>query len=181
MRNVRRAESAISIHAPRTGSDAHALGGAVQRFHFNPRSPHGERRQTRERAVAKKDFNPRSPHGERQAAERLGLKLKKFQSTLPARGATGLSEAYQRMEAISIHAPRTGSDSYWRCSAVCGLVFQSTLPARGATNQQQHRRNERHPFQSTLPARGATHIIIIFCHIQRISIHAPRTGSDGTL
>ena len=36
----------ISIHAPRTGSDmvGMSLGSAVR--HFNPRSPHGERRRT---------------------------------------------------------------------------------------------------------------------------------------
>ena len=36
----------ISIHAPRTGSDpdAYRCGGGTA--HFNPRSPHGERRYT---------------------------------------------------------------------------------------------------------------------------------------
>ena len=34
-------------------------------------------------------------------------------------------------------------------------------------------------FQSTLPARGATRQIVDVCRIPQISIHAPRTGSDG--
>ena len=56
----------ISIHAPRTGSDADYI---IKR--------------------------------------KLMLK---FQSTLPARGATRMRHATPRRAAISIHAPRTGSD-----------------------------------------------------------------------
>ena len=37
-------EIAISIHAPRTGSDAISVRRAPLTLHFNPRSPHGERR-----------------------------------------------------------------------------------------------------------------------------------------
>ena len=56
----------ISIHAPRTGSDAAARRRRQSRAYFNPRSPHGER--------------PR--HGSRADSPAA------FQSTLPARGAT---------------------------------------------------------------------------------------------
>ena len=34
-----------------------------------------------------------------------------FQSTLPARGATGVTTTQEMLESISIHAPRTGSDT----------------------------------------------------------------------
>ena len=34
-------------------------------------------------------------------------------------------------------------------------------------------------FQSTLPARGATEDVLVMLLNQVISIHAPRTGSDG--
>ena len=61
------AGGAISIHAPRTGSD----------------SPSGEE------IPVPTYFNPRSPHGERQIPFCCGRPGKgKFQSTLPARGAT---------------------------------------------------------------------------------------------
>ena len=79
-----------------------------------------------------------------------------FQSTLPARGATGrplgqLGEKnyfnprsphgerlYQfanivDADNISIHAPRTGSDFHERLTIKGCIRFQSTLPARGAT------------------------------------------------
>ena len=56
----------ISIHAPRTGSDTSTLTVQPRPGHFNPRSPHGERRI--ERCFFRRwrcYFNPRSPHGER--------------------------------------------------------------------------------------------------------------------
>ena len=78
----------ISIHAPRTGSDKSLVLLTLDKRHFNPRSPHGERHSRASRArqqpaisihaprtgsddgrrrtsAAAKDFNPRSPHGER--------------------------------------------------------------------------------------------------------------------
>ena len=36
----------ISIHAPRTGSDPAPPFALLQASHFNPRSPHGERRSS---------------------------------------------------------------------------------------------------------------------------------------
>ena len=79
---------------------------------FNPRSPHGERRTSRPQSrtglgisihaprtgsdccffgshSASTYFNPRSPHGERHLANRaVHRHARRFQSTLPARGAT---------------------------------------------------------------------------------------------
>ena len=56
------------------------------------------------------NFNPRSPHGERPDVVARRKQSQKFQSTLPARGATSLTIQTARPDAISIHAPRTGSD-----------------------------------------------------------------------
>ena len=59
----------ISIHAPRTGSDADKQRFDLGAGYFNPRSPHGERLTwlcfPAETAT---NFNPRSPHGERPRA-----------------------------------------------------------------------------------------------------------------
>ena len=169
---------------------------------FNPRSPHGERRWLDYQADDyPADFNPRSPHGERPLNAYGITETKAFQSTLPARGATGAGGA----ERLRHHG------------------FQSTLPARGATcppsgrapvliyfnprSPHGERRKERsgrkhHPhfnprsphgerrnrgvgcglgnvlFQSTLPARGATRKGTVSRLLANISIHAPRTGSD---
>ncbi len=78
-----------------------------------------------------------------------------FQSTLPVRGATPQRGNHVQNAAISIHAPRTGSDILFSGGNINGAIFQSTLPVRGAT-------------------RFFTQIIKGFL----ISIHAPRTGSD---
>ena len=57
---------------------------------------------------------------------------------------------------ISIHAPRTGSDESYFDSVPHKATFQSTLPARGATDVLPHNIVTGKAFQSTLPARGAT-------------------------
>ena len=61
-----RVEECISIHAPRKGSDRVNVGN-----HPVP-----------------KDFNPRSPQGERPQVTVSVDAIPRFQSTLPARGAT---------------------------------------------------------------------------------------------
>ena len=101
------------------------------------------------------DFNPRSPHGERRIVLWMLFTLQKFQSTLPARGATAAKPIHDQM-----------------------VVFQSTLPARGATCRSKKILLQRWIFQSTLPARGATGAGAEYGRGQGISIHAPRTGSD---
>ena len=109
----KQANKKISTHAPRTGSDERIrrLNEAV--LHFNPRSPHGERPDGLHRFFQRlHDFNPRSPHGERLLDLGTVVRFPRtFQPTLPARGATGA----------------TNADRIY-------LLFQPTLPARGATN-----------------------------------------------
>mgnify|MGYP007128232269 CR=1 FL=1 len=56
----------ISIHAPRTGSDAVEQRTNLGAGYFNPRSPHGERLFSDAFDVRLQHFNPRSPHGERR-------------------------------------------------------------------------------------------------------------------
>src|SRR5699024_4646104 len=78
-----------------------------------------------------------------------------FLSTLPGRGATKTPTLSLSASAISIHAPREGSDCNASIEANKPEVFLSTLPARGATVEQG--RNPALPsFLPTLPARGAT-------------------------
>ena len=57
-------------------------------------------------------FNPRSPHGERRMRHMLADNKVLFQPTLPARGATLPVRRFQHhRREISTHAPRTGSDA----------------------------------------------------------------------
>ena len=97
----------------------------------------------------------------------------------PRTGSDDIVEWGGADELISIHAPRTGSDHQHRRGHKRQCRFQSTLPARGATHGEQ--KNMRHRiFQSTLPARGATDTLTRQNRAISISIHAPRTGSDGS-
>ena len=101
----------ISTHAPRTGSDRERAGIAPGRAYFNPRSPHGERRQQIASDLTPiVQFQPTLP-----ARGATGSKCGKsvaavFQPTLPARGATFFSLVSISANEISTHAPRTGSD-----------------------------------------------------------------------
>ena len=78
-------------------------------------------------------FNPRSPCGERPSE----------------------SNIWWIFPAISIHAPRVGSDLTVKSTLLTNFRFQSTLPVWGATSGD--------------PMDG---------QLQMISIHAPRVGSD---
>ena len=127
-------DETISIHAPRAGSDMENVPNHTAAVNFNPRSPCGERRSHWNLAALHSYFNPRSPCGERHGSLTLHRrKNRRFQSTLPVRGATiRMREPDARSSNISIHAPRAGSDALkLHLFGVC--VFQSTLPVRGAT------------------------------------------------
>ena len=146
--------------------------------HFNPLSPHGERRMYENSRTTVQAFQSTLPAwGETPSfpamvnrdsisihSPRMGRDFSEmwlfplgtlFQSTLPAWGETfgSLSEMNRRLE-ISIHSPRMGRDVLKICRS-SGNLFQSTLPAWGETSPDrfslQHRR-----FQSTLPTRGET-------------------------
>ncbi len=172
-------EAEISIHAPRTGSDA---------------SP--EYRLVRETRY----FNPRSPHGERRAGKNRHETGRLISIHAPRTGSdTTRRTATHKRRRISIHAPRTGSDLHAggrraghgdfnprsphgerlpsATRAFGTYRFQSTLPARGATKWTALK-GLITEFQSTLPARGATCPGTPSGFAQKISIHAPRTGSD---
>ena len=150
------AETAISIHAPRAGSDYLRKYTIWVDKYFNPRSPCGERHR-------------------RRVAHHAG---DEFQSTLPVRGATLPQRAPLRHMGISIHAPRAGSDSstissmsvrsYFNPRSPCGerrfadgtFEFWRTIsihaPRAGSDQERMDTRVVPLPFQSTLPVRGAT-------------------------
>ncbi len=125
-------------------------------------------------------FNPRSPHGERRGARARRAAARSFQSTLPARGATCDALPAAERTGISIHAPRTGSDKQRKHSWTQSKHFNPRSP-HGERLSLSFRTTLRTPFQSTLPARGATCKRTVHCQHGSISIHAPRTGSDVLL
>ena len=115
----------------------------------------GSDEKAKEIAKSMKIFQPTLPaRGATANCRGLPLPCGKFQPTLPARGATFL---FQRLFAPS--------------------AFQPTLPARGATRGSMVEKQDW-LFQPTLPARGATRLDTRSSYRQKISTHAPRTGSD---
>ena len=80
----------ISIHAPREGGDTGKLNIRRSRRRY---------------------FNPRPPRGGRQSSRTALMGIFQFQSTPPARGATGQKSSENRQLQISIHAPREGGDA----------------------------------------------------------------------
>ena len=102
-------------------------------FHFNPRSPYGERLSALLLGFLLRYFNPRSPYGERLFL--VGMCMIPF--------------------AISIHAPLTGSDCREQVALAAHVHFNPRSPYG---ERRCHHSSRRHDFlfQSTLPLRGAT-------------------------
>ena len=193
----------ISIHAPRTGSDggASAISSILQTF----QSTLPARGATHADLIVCDDVVFQSTLPARGAtadrilsnmrqiisihAPRTGSDLffscstpisRRFQSTLPARGATFRRNQYLQAHPYfnprSPHGERRLQRDY---HGALDIVFQSTLPARGATKCGCGIHAFSSSFQSTLPARGATDLQSSRLLADKISIHAPRTGSDS--
>ena len=171
---------AISIHAPRVGSDRTSTVISLSRLLFQSTLPVWGATDTRFLCPCPRFyFNPRSPCGERPAQTHIFFTdRKEFQSTLPVWGATSRGISATRFLAISIHAPRVGSDPLDYIPDRAAGKFQSTLPVWGATPgplscwQRRAYFNPRSPCGERLDR--ADHV----SGGQRISIHAPRVGSD---
>ena len=145
-------------------------------------------------------FNPRSPRGERRTYPQHQEPDRRFQSTLPARGATNITIIMPMHSEISIHAPREGSDLIYLIRAAHvgisihapreGSDAETFIALNGLRNfNPRSPRGERprsssfttvyksisiHAPREGSDARGEQHRI----HLPRISIHAPREGSD---
>jgi hypothetical protein len=92
------------------------------------------------------------------------LRCTSFQSTLPAKGATGQADRKVQISPcilISIHAPREGSDVPMTVATMADNLALVSIHA---------------------PREGSdtwrADILIASVHGQRVSIHAPREGSD---
>ena len=123
-----------------------------------------------------------------------------FNPRSPREGATGFIMIDKDLQNISIHAPRVGSDCF-KIGFLIGVCISIHAPRVGSDRSQQYIKHQKKKFQSTLPVWGATHLvnrsIPISSHfnprspcgerqqhapmiriLTKISIHAPRVGSD---
>ena len=126
----------------------------------------------------------------------------KFQSTPPARGATGAIQRHDLRFGISIHAPREGGDNMYPAKTTIQTISIHAPREGGDLSAPKgyfrfqvisiHAPREGGDclglfivrglvgFQSTPPARGATVEKAVAHHTGLISIHAPREGGDTT-
>ena len=172
-------QNSISIHAPRTGSDSYSNFAYARCKNFNPRSPHGERRFRPEPVAPTQDISIHAPRTGSDENKRKRRTAGKFQSTLPARGATP-STAQWRQASRNFN-PRSPHGE--RLKVTSSLSWQTTdFNPRSPHGERPFLlcvQRRLFQFQSTLPARGAT-LRIRFVRLDgNISIHAPRTGSDA--
>ena len=169
----------ISIHAPRTGSDWTV--GAIRRsplvfqstlpargatsaipqvtpsfLSFQSTLPaRGATRRQPRTASLEVDFNPRSPHGERHAAAADGNRPGKISIHAPRTGSDLFFRLSRFLHIISIHAPRTGSDAIGS-KLLQVQTISIHAPRTGSDFKIFTFRTAQILFQSTLPARGAT-------------------------
>ena len=154
-------------------------------WNFNPRSPHGERRPSACPAGScAHHFNPRSPHGERHSWVHLASTLTAISIHAPRTGSDVSRYSRRRLLTISIHAPRTGSDGIWSENVPMALNFNPRSP-HGERLTEIPTVVATFAFQSTLPARGATRTVPRArpqpCHFNPRSPHGERRSSPSSV
>ena len=170
----------ISIHAPRTGSDFPGWFSPIRMGHFNPRSPHGERRHRYAHASGGCTFQSTLPARGATSMVTKDTTAAQFQSTLPARGATtaqkiGITPTLW----ISIHAPRTGSDTTDDCYTPPNIYISIHAPRTGSDAPTSVISGEHRNFNPRSPhGERRDALCCVGGDVTDISIHAPRTGSD---
>ena len=168
----------ISIHAPRGGSDPDPQTAPIHPRYFNPRSPWGERLDDSKPLRATLYISIHAPRGGSDRCRLcIAMILVLFQSTLPVGGAT--SRPHWPSWATRYFNPRSpwGERLLFNNFLDCLDLFQSTLPVGGAT-AAGYEAAKTGLFQSTLPVGGATGGGVGLYNTYKISIHAPRGGSD---
>ena len=149
------------------------------RPHFYPRSPRGERHSDSPPMLPGSHFYPRSPRGERPNFCLTSTGSASFLSTLPARGATFLFRTLFGHKAISIHAPREGSDRVDHSYQQGLRHFYPRSPRGERLDRHRPRPGLVKDFYPRSP-RGERPPLLSWVPVQfPISIHAPREGSDA--
>ena len=123
---------------PARGATRQRRCGEHRTGDFNPRSPHGERREAVQTGEERQYFNPRSPHGERRdSACYPVLFVKNFNPRSPH------GERRQNRYVLTRHdrhfnprSPHGERRNAW-LSGNARIIFQPTLPARGATKRSK--------------------------------------------
>ena len=107
----------------------------------------------------------------------IGFARQRFQSTLPARGATARLWVQLSARSISIHAPRTGSDRIRAGSMITSTDFNPRSP-HGERPGRFVAAIYEFVISIHAPRTGSDNQARAHARKGKISIHAPRTGSD---
>jgi hypothetical protein len=168
----------ISIHAPHAGSDARYSFGKDEKY-ISIHAPHaGSDTASRSSWLTRFHFNPRSPCGERLNTFGSNAEDVKFQSTLPMRGATPLSG--RTWSSGWYFNPRSPCGE--RPSRIVGAIgnvgdFNPRSPC--GERLEQHARIElQRAISIHAPHAGSDLRRTISTVGYGISIHAPHAGSD---
>ena len=102
----------------------------------------------------------------------------RFQSTLPARGATHAHIVFLLLTSISIHAPRTGSDVLEADALTIEVTISIHAPRTGSDAAARMNRHFIGFISIHAPRTGSDVGARVKRDFTAISIHAPRTGSD---
>ena len=102
-----------------------------------------------------------------------------FQSTPPARGATGRLQRRYGAVYISIHAPREGGDRQKHHQCNKPLQISIHAPREGGDFPPRHLAVLSGHFNPRPPRGGRHRPRLHGQRVQKISIHAPREGGDG--
>ena len=173
----------------------------IHQYDFNPRPLRGGRLFLVNIPTSALVISIHAPcEGGDEAQARLKAFQGTFQSTPPARGATGRAASVARSfhisihapceggddtrknrkddNEISIHAPCEGGDHHYRAKYT-PIDHFNPRPLRGGRHFPFHLLCFILSFQSTPPARGATTVGLRHGTGARISIHAPCEGGDS--
>ena len=149
--------NAISIHAPRVGSDPQIQQDSQAQAPFQSTLPVWGATASKR---LKKSALPISIHAPRVGSDNALAETQKinskFQSTLPVWGATTLPGQCRSGHRISIHAPRVGSDLLLAHRKTCAGQISIHAPRVGSDNEYKAHIFRGRTFQSTLPVWGAT-------------------------
>ena len=149
-------------------------------WHFNPRSPRGERHDHPPKRQGRQDFNPRSPRGERHSWPFVRWSSHLDFNPRSPRGERHFLPATckRQREDFNPRSPR-GERPEKPCPDDPEEVFQSTLPAGGATHRIPHLELTKTNFNPRSPRGERLCRMADIDTEENISIHAPRGGSDS--
>ena len=169
----------ISIHAPRVGSDCEQVFSYASSERFQSTLPvWGATFPWKLFHLSTRNFNPRSPCGERHEVVHQIPASSAISIHAPRVGSDKHIMVTTKQAMISIHAPRVGSDYLISPGHCPGDWISIHAPRVGSDRLRPDSVFLDLIFQSTLPVWGATKGVRAIPFHLPISIHAPRVGSD---